>query len=72
MGLFAFGIFTKYNINDKLSLIVCIISVIIVIFIGRIPSEYIGGYVIGRSVEKAAPSVKQSIKNVIEKVRKPQ
>ena len=32
----------------------------------------IGGYVIGRSVEKAAPSVKQSIKNVIEKVRKPQ
>ncbi|TMP70234.1 hypothetical protein CWB76_11435 [Pseudoalteromonas sp. S1609] len=32
----------------------------------------IGGYVIGRSVEKAAPSVKQGIKNVIEKVRKPQ
>ncbi|WP_024606086.1 MULTISPECIES: 3TM-type holin [unclassified Pseudoalteromonas] len=31
----------------------------------------IGGYVIGRTVEKAAPSVKQSIKNVIEKVRKP-
>ena len=47
LGLFAFGIFTKYKINDKLSLAVCIISVIIVMFIGRIPSEYIGGYVIG-------------------------
>ncbi len=47
LGLFAFGIFTKYKINDKLSLAVCIISVIIVVFIGRIPSEYIGGYVIG-------------------------
>ncbi|MGS0496353.1 3TM-type holin [Pseudoalteromonas mariniglutinosa] len=31
----------------------------------------IGGYVIGRTVEKAAPGVKQGIKNVIEKVRKP-
>ena len=47
LGLFAFGIFTKYKINDKFSLVVCIISVIIVMFIGRIPSEYIGGYVIG-------------------------
>ncbi len=47
LGLFAFGIFTKYKINDKLSLVVCIISVIIVVLIGRIPSEYIGGYVIG-------------------------
>ena len=47
LGLFAFGIFTKYKINDKLSLVVCIISVIIVMSIGRIPSEYIGGYVIG-------------------------
>jgi Na+/proline symporter len=47
LGLFAFGIFTKYKINDKLSLAVCILSVIIVMFIGKIPSEYIGGYVIG-------------------------
>ena len=47
LGLFAFGIFTKYKINDKFSLVVCIISVIIVMLIGKIPSEYIGGYVIG-------------------------
>ncbi|WP_304635522.1 3TM-type holin [Pseudoalteromonas sp.] len=31
----------------------------------------IGGYVIGRTVEKAAPGVKQGIKSVIEKIRKP-
>lgn len=31
----------------------------------------IGGYVIGRTVEKATPGFKQSFKNVIEKVRKP-
>lgn len=31
----------------------------------------IGGYVIGRSVEKAAPGVKHALNNVIEKVRKP-
>ena len=47
LGLFAFGIFTKYKINDKFSLVVCIISVIIVMLIGKIPSEYIGGYVFG-------------------------
>ena len=47
LGLFSFGILTNYKINDKMSILVCIASVIIVIFIGRIPSEYIGGYVIG-------------------------
>jgi len=31
----------------------------------------IGGYVIGRTVEKATPGVTQGIKNVLEKVRKP-
>lgn len=31
----------------------------------------IGGYVIGRTVEKAAPGVKQGIKNVIGKIRTP-
>ncbi|KAA1165466.1 hypothetical protein EU508_00605 [Pseudoalteromonas fuliginea] len=31
----------------------------------------IGGYVIGRTVEKAAPGVKYALNNVIEKVRKP-
>ena len=31
----------------------------------------LGGYVVARTVEKVAPGVKQGIKNVIEKVRKP-
>ena len=32
----------------------------------------IGGYVIGRTVEKAVPGAKQGIKKIIEKVRSPQ
>ena len=47
LGLFAFGIFTKYNINDNLSFFVCIISVIIVTIIFYLPESYLGGYKIG-------------------------
>ena len=47
LGLFSFGILTKYEINDKLSIVVCLISVIIVVLIGKIPPEYLGGYNIG-------------------------
>ena len=47
LGLFAFGIFTKYNINDNLSFFVCIISVIIVTIIFYLPEGYLGGYKIG-------------------------
>ena len=47
LGLFAFGIFTKYKIDDKKVFIVVIINILIVIVIGNIPNEYIGGYTIG-------------------------
>ena len=47
LGLFAFGIFTKYNVKDKYVWIVSICSVVIVYIIGQIPPEYLGGYVIG-------------------------
>ena len=47
LGLFSFGILTKYEINDKLSIVVCLLSVIIVVLIGKIPPEYLGGYNIG-------------------------
>ncbi len=47
LGLFAFGIFTKYNINDNLSFFVCIISVIIVTIIFYLPEGCLGGYKIG-------------------------
>lgn len=47
LGLFAFGIFTNYKIKDKFVWIVCLFSVLIVIFIGNIPSSSIGNYKIG-------------------------
>tara|TARA_Y100000741_G_scaffold344623_1_gene309394 strand:- start:287 stop:1600 length:1314 start_codon:yes stop_codon:yes gene_type:complete len=47
LGLFAFGIFTNYQINDKYVWIVALCSVLIVLFIGNIPSSSLGNYRIG-------------------------
>ncbi|MCY4162505.1 MAG: sodium:solute symporter [Flavobacteriaceae bacterium] len=47
LGLFAFGIFTKYKIHNKLVLVVVFVSVIVTIILGQIPSTALGGYVIG-------------------------
>jgi Na+/proline symporter len=47
LGLFAFGIFTKYKIDDKKVFIVVIINIIIIIVIGNLPKEMLGGYSIG-------------------------
>jgi SSS family transporter len=47
LGLFAFGIFTKYKVNDRYVWLVSILSVLIVYIIGQVPSEYLGGYIIG-------------------------
>lgn len=47
LGLFAFGIFTKFKIKDNYVWIVTLISVILVSIIGNIPSEKLGGYVVG-------------------------
>jgi SSS family transporter len=47
LGLFAFGIFTKYKIYDKMVWLVALASVIITAIIGNIPSESLGGYVVG-------------------------
>jgi Na+/proline symporter len=47
LGLFGFGILTKYKIHDNLSIIVCLISVLIITLIFYMPSEIIGGYIIG-------------------------
>ena len=47
LGLFAFGIFTDYKINDQLSIFVCIISVLIVTIIFYLPETFLGGYKIG-------------------------
>jgi Na+/proline symporter len=47
LGLFAFGIFTKYKIKDSKVFLVVIINIIIVVIVGTLPSDYIGGYEIG-------------------------
>ncbi|MFL2639232.1 MAG: sodium:solute symporter [Flavobacteriaceae bacterium] len=47
LGLFAFGIFTNYQIKDKYVWIVCLLSVLIVILIGNIPPSSLGNYKIG-------------------------
>ena len=47
LGLFAFGIFTDYKIDDDKVFLVVIINIILMILIGNIPPEAIGGYSIG-------------------------
>ena len=47
LGLFAFGIFTNYKIDDDKVFLVIIINIILIILIGNIPPEAIGGYSIG-------------------------
>lgn len=47
LGLFAFGIFTKYKIHDNLVWVIALASVVITTILGNIPAEKLGGYVIG-------------------------
>ena len=47
LGLFAFGIFTKYKVKDKYVWIVAILSVTISFILGKLPPENLGGYVFG-------------------------
>ena len=47
LGLFSFGIFTNYKVNDQYVWIVTIFSVILVSFLANIDSSYLGGYKIG-------------------------
>ncbi len=47
LGLFAFGIFTKFQVKDKFVWIVTLLSVVVTTIIGSIPAESLGGYVVG-------------------------
>lgn len=47
LGLFAFGIFTKHKIKDKYVWVVGTLSVVIIFILDRVPTEYLGGYVMG-------------------------
>ncbi len=47
LGLFAFGIFTKYQVKDHFVWIVALLSVLTVYGIASIPAKFLGGYIIG-------------------------
>lgn len=47
LGLFSFGILTKYQIKDKYTALVSVVSVLLIIIIANIPSASLGGYQIG-------------------------
>ncbi len=47
LGLFAFGIFTPFQIQDRRVWIVVIISILLIILVGNLSSESLGGYQIG-------------------------
>ena len=47
LGLFAFGILTRFNLKDKSVPYVAIAAVFLSYLIANIPSEYIGGYKFG-------------------------
>ncbi len=47
LGLFAFGIFTRFQVRDRYVWIVAIVSVAISAIIGSIPAEQLGGYQVG-------------------------
>ncbi len=47
LGLFSFGIFTKYQVKDQLVWLVALLSVLIIFGIAQIPSELLGGYQVG-------------------------
>ena len=47
LGLFAFGIFTKYKLKDKYVWIVALSSAVLTAIIGNVPAESLGGYQVG-------------------------
>ncbi|MRI02036.1 sodium:solute symporter [Kriegella sp. EG-1] len=47
LGLFSFGILTKYKVKDKYVWIIALLSVLLTFILGKIPKESLGGYVFG-------------------------
>ncbi len=47
LGLFSFGIFTNYKVKDKYVLFVAMGAVLLIMGIANLPTEWLGGYVIG-------------------------
>lgn len=47
LGLFAFGIFTPFQINDKRVWVVVTFSILLIVGVGNLSSDLLGGYQIG-------------------------
>ena len=47
LGLFSFGIFTRYGVKDRYVWIIAVVAVLIIIGITNLPPSMLGGYVIG-------------------------
>ena len=47
LGLFAFGIFTPFQIQDRRVWIVVILSILLIVLVGNLSAESLGGYEIG-------------------------
>ena len=47
LGLFAFGILTKHKIKDTYVWIVALASVVTIVLIANVPTDYLGGYQVG-------------------------
>ncbi len=47
LGLFAFGVFTKHNINDRYSLLVCLVAPTLAFILDKTSAMWLGGYKFG-------------------------
>ena len=47
LGLFAFGIFTKYQIKDRYVLWIALVCVTLIFALGQLPASWLGGYELG-------------------------
>ena len=47
LGLFAFGIFTPFQIQDRRVWIIVILSILLIVLVGNLSPESLGGYEIG-------------------------
>ena len=47
LGLFAFGIFTPYQIHDRKVWVVVLLSILLIVLVGNLSSETLSGYQIG-------------------------
>jgi len=47
LGLFAFGIFTPFKIQDRRVWIIVILSILLIVLVGNLSPESLGGYEIG-------------------------